>query len=211
MNVLHVCADPKPTEESVTKQMATKFFSKMIDLNPSMEMENVDLYEEKPPFYTYALYQRMWKPIFEEDYKPSKEEDAAIHYAKRETERFNSADVLVLTAPMWNSGIPAILKAWIDQVIAPNLTFQVTGEAPKPLHRIKTVVLLTSSGETYDENDERDAVTPAIRTPFQSIGVDEIQIAWADGQDVLKNSDSELRRTLAMEFVEEIAEDVSGV
>ena len=77
MNVLHVCANPKPTEESVSKQLAAAFFGKLIELKPEVELVNVDLYDEKPPFYSYELYKRVWYPVFDESYEPSKVEEIA--------------------------------------------------------------------------------------------------------------------------------------
>ena len=41
MNILHVCANPKPTEESVSKQLAAAFFTKLIELRPEAELVNV--------------------------------------------------------------------------------------------------------------------------------------------------------------------------
>ena len=64
MNVLHVCANPKPTEDAVSKQLASAFLRKLIELKPEVELVNMDLYEEKPPFYSYDLYKRIWNPIF---------------------------------------------------------------------------------------------------------------------------------------------------
>ena len=56
MNILHVCANPKPTEEAISKQLASAFFGKLIELKPEVELINVDLYDEKPPFFSYELY-----------------------------------------------------------------------------------------------------------------------------------------------------------
>ena len=43
-------------------------------------------------------------------------------------EKLNSADVLVLTMPMWNYSVPAIMKAWIDQILLPGKTFSLNKE-----------------------------------------------------------------------------------
>ena len=50
MNILHVCANPKPTEESISKQIASAFIGKLIELKPEVELVNVDLYDENHPF-----------------------------------------------------------------------------------------------------------------------------------------------------------------
>ena len=41
-----------------------------------------------------------------------------------------SADELVLVAPVYNFGIPAAMKAWIDQVVRAGRTFRFTEQGP---------------------------------------------------------------------------------
>lgn len=209
MNILHVCANPKPTEESVSKQLAARFFGKMMELNPDIELNNVDLYQEKPPYYSNDLYCRMWNPVFDSAYEPSKAEDAAAHYASKQAELFNAADVLVLTMPMWNFSAPAVMKAWIDQVLSPGFTFEISAEGPKPLHKVKSLVLLVASGGVYKEDDARDALSSQIEAAFGFVGIDDVRIAWADGQNPLFSSDCETRREMAFDAAEELAEELA--
>ena len=210
MNILHVCANPKPTEESVSKQLAAAFFGKIIELRPDVDLVNVDLYDEKPPFYSYELYKRAWYPVFDESYESSKAEDMAINYAAKQAEAFNVADVLVLTMPMWNFTVPAIMKAWMDQVLCPNLTFTISPEeGVQPLHNIKSIVLLVASGGVYKEDDVRDALSSQVRAAFGFIGIDDIEIVWADGQNPLFNMDHEQRKEMAIEAAMETAEDIA--
>ncbi|WP_372807232.1 FMN-dependent NADH-azoreductase [Pontiella sp.] len=212
MNVLHVCANPKPTEESVSKQLAAAFFGKLIELKPDVELVNVNLYDEKPPFYSYELYRGVWNPVFDEEYEPTKVEDMATNYASKQAELFNEADVLVLTMPMWNFGVPAIMKAWIDQVLCPGLTFDISKEdGVQPLHKIKSVVLLVASGGVYKEDDDRDALTRQARHAFDFIGIDDIEIVWAEGQNPLFFDDCDERKELALEAAGEIAEDIADL
>ncbi len=210
MNVLHVCANPKPTDESVSKQLAAAFFGKLIELRSDVELVNTDLYDEKPPFYSYELYKRTWYPVMDESYEPSKAEEMAMNYAARQTEAFNAADVLVLTMPMWNCTVPAIMKAWMDQVLSPGLTFSISAEeGVKPLHKIKSIVLLVASGGVYKEGDERDALSTQVRSAFGFAGIDDIEIVWADGQNPLFNMDADERKQMALEAAAEIAEDIA--
>ena len=212
MNILHVCANPKPTEESISKQLAAAFFGKMIELRPDIELVNLNLYDEKPPFYSYELYKRAWYPVFDEAYEPSKAEDMAMNYAVKQAEAFNAADVLVLTMPMWNFSVPAIMKAWLDQILCPGLTFTINPEeGVKPLHKVKSIVLLVASGGVYKEDDDRDALTRQVRHSFGFIGIDDIEIVWADGQNPLFNSDSDERKEMAIEAAAETAEDIADL
>jgi FMN-dependent NADH-azoreductase len=62
-----------------------------------------------------------------------------------------AADVIVIGTPMYNYGMPARLKAWLDQVIRVDRTFSfdlARGDWPlEPLLAGKALILLTSSGE----------------------------------------------------------------
>lgn len=212
MNVLHVCANPKPTEESVSKQLAAAFFGKLIELKPEVELINVDLYDEKPPFYSYELYRAGWNPVFKEGYELSKVEEMAMNYATKQADQFNAADVLVLTMPMWNFGVPAAMKAWIDQILCPGLTFEISKEdGVKPLHKLKSVVLLAASGGIYKEDDDRDALSRQVRHAFEFIGVEDIEIVWAEGQNPLFFENCEESKAFAIESAVEAAEDIAEI
>ena len=210
MNVLHVCANPKPTEESVSKQLAAAFFGKLIELKPEVELVNVDLYDEKPPFYSYELYKRAWYPVFDESYEPSKVEEMALNYASKQAAAFNEADVLVLTMPMWNFSVPAIMKAWMDQILCPGLTFSISkDEGIKPLHKVKSIVLLVASGGVYKEDDERDALTRQVRNAFGFLGIEDLEVVWAEGQNPLFFDNHEENKAFGIEAAAEIAEDIA--
>jgi len=105
--------------------------------------------------------------------------------------------------------MPAILKAWIDQVMVPGKMFNFGPDGPVPTHHLSTVVLLVSSDQVYKEGDVLDGLTPAIRAIFGFIGVEDIQIAWADGQDAVRHFDSAERFEMAAEAAREIAEDLA--
>ncbi len=66
-------------------------------------------------------------------------------------DELEAADLVVLGTPMFNYGMPARLKAWVDQVIRVGRTFSfdlARGDAPlEPLLSGKSLVLLTSTGE----------------------------------------------------------------
>ena len=210
MNILHVCANPKPTEEAISKQLASAFFGKLIELKPEVELINVDLYDDKPPFFSYELYKRVWYPVFNSEYEPNKAEEMSTNYADAQIEKFNDADILVLTMPMWNYSVPAIMKAWIDQVLLPEKTFSINKEEGiNGLHKIKRIVLLVSSGAAYKEDDDRDALSRQIRHAFEFVGINDIDVVWAEGQNPMFFDNAEESKSFAIEAAIEAAEDIA--
>jgi FMN-dependent NADH-azoreductase len=61
------------------------------------------------------------------------------------------------------------------------------------------------------EDDPRDALTRQVRHSFDFIGINDIEIVWADGQNPLFFIDGEDRKAMALEAAAEIAEDVAEI
>jgi len=209
MNVLHVIANPRPAETSSSKKLAFEFFAALTEKNPDVVVNNVDLYQNKPPYVSAEALNYFWGPIANPAYIPSKAEETAANFSNNNAQALMDADVLVLTMPVWLNSMPAILKAWLDQVLVPGKMFEFGAEGLVPTHHLRTIVLLVSSDQVYKEGDVRDGLTPALRAIFAYIGVEDVQIAWADGQDASRHFDSEQRREMAIEAAREIAEDIA--
>ena len=209
MNVLHVIANPRPAETSKSKKLALEFFTALTEKNPDVVVNNVDLYQNKPPCVTAEALNYFWGPVADPSYIPSKAEETAANFSNNNAQALMDADVLVLTMPVWLNSMPAILKAWLDQVLVPGKMFEFGAEGLVPTHHLRTIVLLVSSDQVYKEGDVRDGLTPALRAIFAYIGVEDVQIAWADGQDASRHFDSEQRREMAIEAAREIAEDIA--
>lgn len=56
------------------------------------------------------------------------------------------ADTLVIGLPVYNFGVPAALKAWVDLVARAGLTFRYTADGPQGLLTGKTAVIAFASG-----------------------------------------------------------------
>ena len=211
MNVLHVIANPRPAETSSSKKLAFEFFAALTEKNPDVVVNNLDLYQNKPPYVSAEALNYFWGPVANPAYIPSKAAESAANFSNNNAQALIDADVLVLTLPVWLNSMPAILKAWLDQVLVPGKMFTFGAEGLIPTHHLRTVVLLVSSDQVYKEGDVRDGLTPALRAIFAYIGVEDLQIAWADGQDASRHFDSEQRREMATEAAREIAEDIASL
>ena len=103
------------------------------------------------------------------------------------------ADHIVLTTPMYNFGVPATLKAWIDQVCRAGITFRYSAEGPVGLLEGKRVdIIVTTGGAPL--GSAVDFVSPYLRQVFGFIGIDDVEIIAADGMN-LSAGDSMARAT----------------
>lgn len=91
----------------------------------------------------------------------------------------HAADVWVIAAPIYNFGVPASLKAWIDQIARARLTFRYTEKGPQGLLSGKKVYILTATGGT-EVGSAIDFATPWLRFVLGFLGVTDIEIVAAD-------------------------------
>lgn len=92
------------------------------------------------------------------------------------------ADIILLSTPMYNYGVPAALKAWFDMVIRVDETFDFDlkrGNKPlRPIQHGKVLVLLTSAGEfgfgLNGFNQGSNHLVPHIETMSYLLGVDTV-------------------------------------
>lgn len=98
-------------------------------------------------------------------------------------EELTQASTLVISVPIYNFGIPASLKAWIDLVARVGVTFRYTTEGPKGLLENKRAVLVLASGGTKVDSPV-DFATPYLRHVLGFIGITDIQVVRSDRQMV---------------------------
>jgi len=60
-----------------------------------------------------------------------------------------AADEVVISTPMYNFNVPAVLKAWIDHIVRLNKTFSFGPEGLKVLAAGKKVTIIIASGSEY--------------------------------------------------------------
>lgn len=89
------------------------------------------------------------------------------------------ADVWVIATPIYNFGVPASLKAWIDQIARARVTFRYTDQGPQGLLLNKKVYILTATGGT-EVGSAIDFATPWLKFVLGFLGVTDIEVVAAD-------------------------------
>lgn len=90
-----------------------------------------------------------------------------------------AADVLVFGVPIYNFGVPAALKAWIDQIARAGVTFRYTENGPEGLLEGKRAVIAVASGGTPAGSDI-DFATGYMRHIMGFIGIHDVELVTAD-------------------------------
>ena len=98
-------------------------------------------------------------------------------------DELEAADVIVIGLPIYNFGMPAALKAWIDQVGRVGRTFRYTKNGPVGLLAPKPVIVAVASGGTK-LGSEADFITEYLQFVLGFLGLSDVTIIpVADGAD----------------------------
>lgn len=119
MNILHTDSSPRGAA-SHSRKMTAELIAAFKENNQDATVTHRDLGHQPPPFVTEDWANAAYTP--EENRTPEQKE--ALKYSDEAIAELLAADTLVIGAPMYNFGLPADLKAWIDQIIRINKTFK---------------------------------------------------------------------------------------
>ena len=121
--LLHVSASPRGSQ-STSLAIAEAFLGSYRTSNPDNVVDHFDLFDGTlPPFGRLAAEAKM---AVLGGGQPSTEQSGEWDAARAVFDRFAAADSYLFSVPMWNSGVPYILKQWIDLITQPGWVFGLT-------------------------------------------------------------------------------------
>jgi FMN-dependent NADH-azoreductase len=90
------------------------------------------------------------------------------------------ADIVVLGVPMYNFGVPAPLKNWIDAISRAGVTFRYAATGPEGLLKGKKVYVALTRGGKY-RNTPADTQVPYLKTVLTFLGLTDVHFVYAEG------------------------------
>jgi len=173
-NFLRVDASPRH-ERSLSRTLGDAFFKSAEHQGCSIRIQRRDLAVELPSLLTEGWIAAAFTPETER----SAEQRAMLSQSDEYIAEIEAADVIVICTPMHNYGMPAALKAWVDQIARINKTFSfdlARGDFPiQPALSGKAVVLLWACGEFgFEAGEIRESeghLKPHVRTIAKYLGV----------------------------------------
>jgi FMN-dependent NADH-azoreductase len=118
--LLHVAASPRGAA-SESLALAGTFLDAFAQTHPEVEVVTWDLWDGTLPDFGPAAAAAKMAVFAGAD--PQGEEGRAWQAALDAFARFDAADRYLFSVPMWNAGVPYILKQFIDVVSQPGLVF----------------------------------------------------------------------------------------
>ncbi|MCH8105122.1 MAG: NAD(P)H-dependent oxidoreductase [Proteobacteria bacterium] len=163
---------------SNSKKLGDELMGKLEALHPGAIVQQRDL-NQGMSFIDESWVTANFTPVDQR----SEEQQQRLALSDELIDEIRQADHIVLTTPMYNFGIPATLKTWIDLVCRAGVTFQYTADGPVGLIKGKRIDIIITTGGVPLQSPV-DFVSDYLKQVFRFIGIEDINIIAADQMNV---------------------------
>lgn len=115
---------------------------------------------------------------------PAERQDEAMKAAfpaqRAVLDQFLASDIVIVGAPMYNFTIPSSLKAWLDRLGVPGVTFRYSEAGPEGLAGGRRVIVALSQGGVYETDAPFEHHESYLRDFFAFIGIDKVEFIRAN-------------------------------
>lgn len=196
--ILHIVASPRG-ENSRTLKIAKALLDRLGELIPGAEIDELNVFEENLPEMNITRvsgkYQLMsGQPL-------GGEAERSWQKIVESIQRFMSADIIVVSTPMWNFSIPYRLKHYLDIILQPGYTFSYGANGPEGMAVGKKVFVVSTHGGDYSEAGPASSynqLKPYLQQIFAFIGVTDQTFISAQPMDA---GGADLRERMIAEAV----------
>ena len=173
-------------DHSVSRKLGQQFAEQFQKANSGATVVTRDLATTSIPFVDLPWIGAAYTP--EEARSP--EHKIALKISDDFIAEIKAADHILVTTPMYNFAVPAVLKAWIDHIVRVNVTFKVTPEGAYVglIPGKKVTVIIASSGDySAPPMDGYNAEKSYLKQIFGFLGVTDVSFVDAGGTHVLNS------------------------
>jgi FMN-dependent NADH-azoreductase len=173
LKILRVDASMRRTG-SVTRALADDLIATLEGLHGDLSVTTRDLADGLP------LIDEAWIGAnFTDPGERSEEQKDHLALSDALVEEIKAADTLVIAAPIYNFGIPAAMKAWIDLIARARETFRYTEDGPVGLLEGKIAYVVTASGGT-EVGGEIDFAIRYLKHVLGFVGIHDVRVIAAE-------------------------------
>jgi len=175
MNILQINSSAR-TQGSHSTALADTLVARLRDATPTATLVKRDLAVTPHRPLDEAALQALFTPAAQRSAAQAERvalDDALIA-------EIQAADAVVLGVPMYNFGVPAQLKHWIDAIARAQVTFRYTEKGPVGLLTGKTVYVALARGGQYRDT-AADTQAPYLKTLLAFLGMTDVRFVYAEG------------------------------
>ncbi|WP_264537322.1 FMN-dependent NADH-azoreductase [Flavobacterium sp. N1736] len=198
--VLKIVASIKG-DTSFSNKLSNAVVEKLEKVYGAVQLQTLDLSKAPSPYLDEVNFGAFYAP---EDTHTAEQKEA-VKYSDDAINDLLAAEIIVIGVPVYNFGIPAVLKGWIDQVARGGKTFSYADGSPKGLLTDKKVYLAIASGAIFSDGPYKayDFSEPYLRAVLGFLGITDITVFRVEGTAIPDFAEAALPKALAS--VEEYA------
>lgn len=201
--ILHIDSSPR-SSRSLTRRLTQAFITEWCTRHLNTEITYRDLNLQPPT----PVSEPWIAAAFTKANQRTDQMQEHLHESDILLNELIAADLLVIGVPMYNFTVPALFKAWIDQVVRIERSFLLEPEDSqqpyKPLLADKPAFFVVASGDAgYEPGGTYAAlnhVEPYLRTVFPFIGINNLHFIYV-GNDEFGGEQLQQSLTAAQEKI----------
>ena len=175
MNILQINSSAR-RDTSHSTRLATRLVERLRETALESKLTVRDLNSAPHPVLDEAALGALFTPADQR----TQEQAARVALDDTLIAEIQAADIVVLGVPMYNFGVPAPLKNWIDAISRAGVTFRYSEKGPEGLLTGKKVYVALTRGGQY-RNTPADTQVPYLKTVFTFLGLTDVQFVYAEG------------------------------
>jgi FMN-dependent NADH-azoreductase len=178
MNILQINSSARAAD-SQSSRLAGRIVERIVGSLPRPEEATItlrDLGRQPHPELNESALQALFSPAEQR----TEEQQTRVALDDALIAELKAADIVVIGVPMYNFGVPAGLKNWIDAVSRAKVTFRYTADGPEGLLKGKKVYIALTRGGQY-RGTPADTQVPYLTMVFGFLGMTDIQYVYAEG------------------------------
>lgn len=192
--ILYINGNPQKETLSFSRRAGQYFLEKIKATSEEAEIEVINTYEANIPLIDDTVLSA-WASLRSgtefSDLSSSQQEK--ISSMSKLLEQFKNADEYVFVTPLWNLGIPPMLKAYVDNIMIAGETFKYTEDGPVGLMTQKKATIIQASGGLYSKGPAQSMEHGSnyMKVMLGFIGVDDVDTILVEGVAIPDKSDEE--------------------
>src|SRR5258707_4717183 len=175
MNILQINSSAR-RDASHSTRLASRLVERLRETAPESKLTVRDLNNAPHPVLEEAALGALFTPADQR----TPEQAARVALDDALIAEMQAADIVVLGVPMYNFGVPAPLKNWIDAISRAGVTFRYTEKGPEGLLKGKKVYVALTRGGQY-RNTPSDTQVPYLKMVLTFLGLTDVQWVYAEG------------------------------
>lgn len=179
MNILQVNSSARTAANGQGSQstlLASEVVAQWLRRHPEAQVTVRDLARQPHPVLDEAALGALFTPPEQR----TAEQAARVALDDALIAEIQAADVVVMGAPMYNFGITAQLKNWIDAIARARVTFRYTADGVEGLLKGKQVIVVLTRGGIHRDTPS-DSQVPYLQSVLGFLGMTDVRFIYAEG------------------------------